>query len=212
MRVIISALATVCFTLCPAWVAAECNQCPGDFNGDQHVTVDEILVSVSNALNGCPPPTPRFVDNGNGTITDTKTGLQWEKKSDDESVHDQDNAYSWSDTGTAADGTVFTEFLTTLNQTSFAGHDDWRLPTASELESLLEFGHPAPLVGPAFNTACAAGCTVLTCSCTALEYHWSSTTVGTLTDNALNVDFNYGLVNLYEKTIPGFYVRAVRAL
>jgi len=210
MRAIVSGLTTVFLTLYPTWVGAQCNQCPGDFNGNHLVTVDEILVSVNNALTGCPPPGARFVDNGNGTITDTKTGLQWEKKSDDGSIHDQDNTYSWSSTGTAADGTAFTEFLTTMNQTNFAGHNDWRLPSVTELESLLEFGHPAPLVAPAFNTACDTGCTVLTCSCTILDYYWTSTTVETLTD-VLNVDFNWGLVNLYEKTLSGFfYVRAVR--
>lgn len=37
-----------------------------------------------------------FVDNGDGTITDTSTGLMWEKKSDDGSIHDKDDVYTWS--------------------------------------------------------------------------------------------------------------------
>src|SRR5262249_50972170 len=32
-----------------------------------------------------------YVDNGDGTITDTRTGLMWEKQSDDGSIHDKDN-------------------------------------------------------------------------------------------------------------------------
>lgn len=32
-------------------------RCDGDFDGDGRVTVDEILVSVDNALTGCPLPT-----------------------------------------------------------------------------------------------------------------------------------------------------------
>jgi hypothetical protein len=32
----------------------------------------------------------RFVDNGNGTVTDNLTALQWEQKSDDGSIHDKD--------------------------------------------------------------------------------------------------------------------------
>lgn len=37
---------------------AQCTQCRGDLNGDNQVTVDEILTAVDNALNGCPiPPT-----------------------------------------------------------------------------------------------------------------------------------------------------------
>ena len=38
------------------WVGAALAQsCPGDFNFDHQVTVDEIIRSVNNALNGCPP-------------------------------------------------------------------------------------------------------------------------------------------------------------
>jgi hypothetical protein len=55
-----------------------------------------------------------------GTVTDYLTGLQWERKTDDASVHDKDNQYSWCarvgtnpficDNGPVADGTAFTSF------------------------------------------------------------------------------------------------------
>lgn len=35
------------------------------------------------------PPAPRL-------ITDTRTGLMWETKSDDDAIHDKDNFYRWS--------------------------------------------------------------------------------------------------------------------
>ena len=41
-----------------------------------------------------------YNDLGNGVMKDQRTGLFWEKKSDDGSIHDWDNAYSWS-TGSA---------------------------------------------------------------------------------------------------------------
>jgi hypothetical protein len=50
--------------------------------------------------------------NGDGTATDYDTGLQWEQKTDDGSVHDKDNTYSWSPTLGPPDGTAFTAFLT----------------------------------------------------------------------------------------------------
>ncbi|HYB99069.1 MAG TPA: DUF1566 domain-containing protein [Candidatus Limnocylindrales bacterium] len=71
-----------------------------------------------------------FVDNGDGTVTDTRLGLQWEKKfgcsvysgsecsSEEGSCgdpHDGNNFYSWSSTATAYDGTVVTVLLEQLN-------------------------------------------------------------------------------------------------
>jgi Protein of unknown function (DUF1566) len=62
-----------------------------------------------------------YTDNGDGTITDNNTGLMWEKKSDDGSIHDQDTAYTWDD--------AFGVHIAGLNAGSgFAGHTDWRLP------------------------------------------------------------------------------------
>jgi hypothetical protein len=53
----------------------------------------------------------RYGVNGDGTVTDYNTGLQWEQKTDDGSVHDKDNLYDWSPTLAPPDGTAFTTFL-----------------------------------------------------------------------------------------------------
>ena len=122
-----------------------------------------------------------FVDNGDGTLTDLSTGLMWEKKSDDGSIHDKDDTtYTWSgasyDTINVLDGTV-TTFLAALNAGSgFAGHTDWRLPNRNELASLTDLQSRYPATFPAFNTNCHAGCTVTTCSCTVPSAYWSSST------------------------------------
>ena len=55
--------------------------------------------------------------NGNGTITDDQTGLTWEKLSDDGSIHEYADNYTWC--------AAFTK-ITTLNSANFAGHNDWR--------------------------------------------------------------------------------------
>ncbi len=38
-----------------------------------------------------------FVNNGDGTITDTSTGLMWELKTDDGGERDKDNKYTWQE-------------------------------------------------------------------------------------------------------------------
>jgi uncharacterized protein DUF1566 len=218
-------------------------QCPGDLNGDDTVTINEIIVVVNAALHGCAPatatstpttspsatpqpsatrtptraptptPTPRFVDNGNGTITDTTTGLMWEKQSDDGSVHDKDTRYSWSLSGsTAPTGTAFTTFLPLLNATQFGGHGDWRLPTLAELQTLVSrgAGSPgAPLVPDAFNTNCHPGCSVLQCSCTTPLNYWTATVNAAYDQQAWYVLFNTGDSGVAFKTLE-FYARAVR--
>ncbi len=99
----------------------------------------------------------RFVDNGDQTATDLWTGRVWEMKTGAPGPfvictdlatcpdpHDVDNDYKWS-TGDpwAYVGTVKTLFLDVLNDAAgggancFAGHCDWRLPTAMELKGLL---------------------------------------------------------------------------
>ena len=83
--------------------------------------------------------TCRWLENGDGTVTDLNSGLQWELKTDDGSIHDISHSYIWSATGTAPDGPAFVDFLGTLNggESSdgvtttgcFAKRCDWRLPT-----------------------------------------------------------------------------------
>lgn len=97
----------------------------------------------------------RYRLNGDGTATDYDTGLQWERKTDDGSVHDKDNSYSWNtaDPNTPPNGTAFTEFLGTLNNGTrvggaevtsgcFAGHCDWRLPAIEELTGIVDMTAP----------------------------------------------------------------------
>lgn len=90
-----------------------------------------VLVCGSNCTydtSGC--YAQRFVDNGDGTISDHATALMWEKKTSFtfdivacESAaqcpdpHDADNSYFWSANPPDADGTVHTVFLQQLNAT-----------------------------------------------------------------------------------------------
>ncbi len=61
-----------------------------------------------------------LVDNGDGTITDTATALMWMQ--DDSGV-----GYDWEDA------------LDYAESLFYAGHNDWRLPNAKELQSIVDY-------------------------------------------------------------------------
>jgi hypothetical protein len=143
----------------------------------------------------------RYIDNGDGTITDASTGLMWEKKDQSGGIHDQSNDYNWSD--------AFTVFITNLNNAHFAGHTDWRLPNQLELYSLVDLGQTNPAINPVFDTNCTAGCTVTTCSCTQSTYYWSSTTSQINPPYAWGV-YYYGGTSGYDGKSFNTSVRAVR--
>lgn len=126
---------------------------------------------------GAPCDAARFVDNGT-TVTDNLTLLQWEKKTDDESIHDKDSTHSWSTSGEAADGDAFTNFLRTLNgDPCLAGECDWRLPTVAELQTiLLEPSWPcpaSPCIDPIFGPTAAAPTWSSTINAHNLDYAWT---------------------------------------
>lgn len=72
---------------------------------------------------GCPTD-GRFVDNDDGTVTDTCTGLMWQKDTADV---DGDGR------STDADRLIWCEALEYCTNLTFAGYDDWRLSSVREL-------------------------------------------------------------------------------
>jgi hypothetical protein len=144
-----------------------------------------------------------YIDNGDGTITDTKTGLMWEKLSDDDTIHDMHHIFAW--------GQAFVK-AADLNAIAFAGFTDWRVPNILELVSILDFDKPppGPTVVAAFDSDCVPGCTVGTCSCSLPGRYWSSTTDAENRANARTVWLYAGRVDTDGKSGNWDYVRAVR--
>lgn len=144
-----------------------------------------------------------YTDNGDGTISDNQTGLMWEKKSRDGSIHDMDALYNFSD--------AIGVFIAGLNTANFAGYSDWRLPNRFELETLVDLGQENPSIdGSFFNTNCLPLCLVGTCSCTGLSAgYWSSSAAVPTPSYAWVVYFNLGGNGFDLKTNPDL-VRAVR--
>ena len=70
----------------------------------------------------------RFKDNGNLTITDTKTGLMWMKKD------------SYLHSGHWANWFESIHYVRQLNENGFANQYDWQVPTLKQLTTIFEAG------------------------------------------------------------------------
>jgi|GEM_PF-2694139 len=76
------------------------------------------------AVRGGQNGAPEFENNGDGTVTDVRTGLMWKQATDASST--------WQ----AA--------ISHCENLEFAGYDDWRLPDRNELQTLIDFEKLSP--------------------------------------------------------------------
>ena len=70
---------------------------------------------------------PAFVDNGDGTISDTRANLMWKK---DDSFKEFGYGINWFEAQ---------DYCEILNEKKFAGYEDWRLPSGEEAKSFFSF-------------------------------------------------------------------------
>lgn len=82
-----------------------------------------------------------FTTVAGGCVKDNVTGLIWEVKTTDGGVRDWTKTYTYS---SAAD------FVTAVNASNLCGHNNWRLPTPDELQSIMDYSVPMP--GPTIDT------------------------------------------------------------
>lgn len=146
------------------------------------VREESFAASICRSNITASAPDTRFIDNGNGTVTDTVTGLMWKQCAEGLSGSDCTDGelaeFSWQEALESAEALIF------------AGHDDWRLPNIKELQSLVEQRCYAPAINARvfrnFNDGFSS--------------FWSSTPAPVI--NAVQgIEFYYGLTD----KIPAFY-------
>lgn len=134
-------------------------------------------------------PINRFSNNGDGTVTDSATGLIWKRCSEGQSG-------AVCEVGTPG---IFTwqEALKTGAASAFAGKSDWRLPNIKELASIVE----RQCTMPAINE--------IVFPSTPTMSFWSGSPYDGNPNFAWNVYFPYGISDGNNKNYK-FFVRLVR--
>ena len=141
-------------------------------------------------------PNERYTLHTNGTVTDTWSGLMWQRCS---------LGQTWNgSTCTDIDGHGLYTWQIALHRAernSFAGYSDWRLPNRKELRSIVAYN----AYYPAINRTVFPN--------TLSRYYWSSSPnaydiIGAW--GAWIVDFKYGYVEGYSHTGQAFAGAAVR--
>jgi hypothetical protein len=131
---------------------------------------------------------PRFINNGDGTVTDNLTGLIWMKNAGSFRISNWGNAVQ--SCSTLASGSYG------LWDGSYAG--DWRLPNIRELYSLIDFGH--------YNYALPDGHQFINVMAT----YWSSTTYAGNSNYAIYLNLINGFISNAGRTGSSLYVLCVR--
>lgn len=157
-------------------------------------------------------PSPRFADNGNGTVTDALTGLVWLKDANCANTigHDPDGT---------GDGSMIwvnaLDFVAGINDETYdisdcasysAEHTDWRLANVQELESLIHAGQANPadwLNGQGFVNVQSG--------ISDYDRYWSSTTVASSIASAWSLYMGDGLVAPMPKLSMRYHAWPVRA-
>ncbi len=145
-------------------------------------------------------PQPRFINNGDGTITDSLTGLMWLKDAN------CPNSIGYDPAG-EGDGTVTwqqaLDFVLGINThihdiskcgSYSANYMDWRLPNVREIRSMMdysEYNPSLPSTHPFINVQTRQY---------ESKHYWTSTTYSLMPKIALQEDLWYAWVNAFEKS------------
>lgn len=135
-------------------------------------------------------PEDRFMDNMDGTVTDTMTCLQWQQATADPNGDGTPDSMNWENA------------LDYAENLSLADHDDWRLPDINELDSIVDYSRWDPSIDPTVFPD------------TVSSDYWSSTSYAYFyTDVAWLVYYLSGGVGgvQFNGKSSMYYIRAVRS-
>lgn len=134
-------------------------------------------------------PTSRFLNNGDGTVTDSVTKLTWKRCSEGVSGKTCESGsavtYTWP------------EAIEAAAASTFAGKKDWRLPTIQELDSIIEYKCTMPSVNADIFPV------------TPISNFWSSSPFAGYPNGSWNINFNDGSHESCSRNW-NLYVRLVR--
>jgi len=147
-------------------------------------------------------------------VRDNVTGLMWEVKTIDGGLRDQGNTYTWynpdpesnggapgaKDGGDCGGGVACDThaYVQAVNQQGLCGFSDWRMPTRSELRTIVDYQSSFPAIdtGVFPNTVATS--------------FWTSEPNETYPNFAWHTDFKFGLASYYFFKSGKKAVRLVR--
>lgn len=132
----------------------------------------------------------RFIDNHNGTITDSLTGLMWQE------------GYAYRETGNYISWYDANDYIEALNQKKLGGFSDWRLPNKLEIQTLYEIARLFQSRGKTFTLHIDPVFEFSYGSC-----FWTSRTK---LSAALGFEFDAGDTHWYPQSSMSGTVRATR--
>lgn len=141
---------------------------------------------------GTTTPTDRFTINADGTVSDSETGLMWQRCSYGQTYNTETQLCEGS-----TPSLTWQEALRGAKNDTTADYDDWQMPNIKELASILEHS----CTEPSINEDVFLG--------TKLQNYWSNTSGVSTMSSAWVYQFDSGLNSLHAKT-SNVYLRLVR--
>ncbi len=162
--------------------------------------------AATGADPACYDDANRYVDCGNGTVTDTVTGLIWLKKANCYATLFASYAYANERAVGLKDGTCG------LTDNSSAG--DWRLPTAEEWFATTARARAKGCQNPALTNSAGTGCFAagpqpFTGVPSGVVVYWTSSALENFPDHALYMQLGTGLT-FYDPKADYHHIWAVR--